>query len=100
MFSRRAYLFGPLQVDDDLGLRRLNGEKMQSLLAYLVLHPRFPHRREMLADLLSPDALPQRVRRNFSDTLYRLQKVLSYWRKSFLDQRMAGRSDPFPGSTS
>jgi DNA-binding SARP family transcriptional activator len=77
MVSRRAHLFGSLQVDDDLGRHRLNGEKVQSLLAYLILHPRYPHRREALADLLSPDALPQRVRRNFSDTLYRLQKGLS-----------------------
>jgi DNA-binding SARP family transcriptional activator/tetratricopeptide (TPR) repeat protein len=75
--SRRVYLFGSLRVDDDLGLRRVGGEKVQSLLAYLVLHPRIPHRRELLADLLSPEASPQRVRRNFSDTLYRLQKALT-----------------------
>jgi DNA-binding SARP family transcriptional activator len=30
----------------------------------------------MLADLLSPDAPPERVRRNFSDTLYRLRQTL------------------------
>jgi DNA-binding SARP family transcriptional activator len=47
-----------------------------NLFAYLLLHPRVPHRREMLADLLSPDAPPERVRRNFSDTLYRLRQTL------------------------
>jgi DNA-binding SARP family transcriptional activator/predicted ATPase len=77
VFLRRIYLFGSLRVQDDHGLRRLSGERVQNLLAYLVLHPRIPHRRELLADLLSPDASPERVRRNFSDTLYRLKKALS-----------------------
>jgi len=54
----------------------LSGEKLQSPLAYLVLYPRLPHRREKLADMLFMDAPFDRVRRNFSDTLYRLQKVL------------------------
>jgi DNA-binding SARP family transcriptional activator len=63
----------------------LGGEKSQALLAYLALHPRRPQRREMLADLLYPDAPFERVRRNLSDTLYRLHKALgSDW---FLIQR-------------
>lgn len=37
---------------------------------------RVSHRRETLADLLWPEALPERVRRNLSDTLYHLQKDL------------------------
>jgi DNA-binding SARP family transcriptional activator len=75
-FARRLYLLGGLQIHDARGRRRLPGERSQSLLAYLVLHPRRPQRREMLADLLSPEAAPERVRRNLSDTLGRLQKTL------------------------
>ncbi len=74
--SLRIHLLGTLRVQDARGPRPLTGSKSQSLLAYLVLHPRVPHRRETLADLLAPDAPPDRVRRNLSDTLYRLQKAL------------------------
>ena len=74
--SRRVYLLGALRIHDAHGLRRLSGPKSQRLLAYLVLSPLAPQRREMLAELLSPDAPPDRVRRTFSDTLYRLQKTL------------------------
>jgi DNA-binding SARP family transcriptional activator/tetratricopeptide (TPR) repeat protein len=45
-------------------------------LAFLLLYPHLPHTREYLADLLWPDAPPDRVRRNFSDTLYRLRQRL------------------------
>jgi DNA-binding SARP family transcriptional activator/predicted ATPase len=77
LFLRRMYVFGSLRVQDARGLRHLSGERVQSLLVFLTLHPRIPHRREVLADLLSPDAPPERVRRNFSDTVYRLKKALS-----------------------
>jgi DNA-binding SARP family transcriptional activator len=74
--KRRIYLFGAFQIQDEHGARPLSGEKIQSLLAYLTLHPRLPHSRERLADLLSPEASPERVRKNFSSNLYRLQKIL------------------------
>jgi DNA-binding SARP family transcriptional activator len=45
-------------------------------LAFLLLHPNLAHTREYLADLLWPNAPPDRVRRNFSDTLYRLRQGL------------------------
>ena len=54
----------------------MKGEKARNLVAYLVLHPRILHRREVLADILWPDAPPERVRRNLSDLLYRLQKTI------------------------
>ncbi|GAB4581708.1 MAG: AAA family ATPase [Anaerolineales bacterium] len=73
---RQAFLFGPLRVQDSQGSRTLTGEKVQNLLAYLLLHPGTPHSRERLADVLFPASAPDRVRRNFSDTLYRLQKTL------------------------
>jgi len=50
--SRRICLLGGLQIHDAHGSRRLSGEKVQSLLACLLLHPRHPVRREMLADLV------------------------------------------------
>jgi DNA-binding SARP family transcriptional activator/tetratricopeptide (TPR) repeat protein len=74
--SRKIHLFGPLRIQDSQGLRALNGEKAQNLLAYLALRPGAPHSRERLADVLFPDAAPARMRRNVSDTLYRLQKTL------------------------
>ncbi len=75
-FSRVIYLLGPLRLQDAHGPRTLGGEKAQSLLAYLALHPGHPHPRERLADLLFPEASFDRIRRNFSDTLYRVQKTL------------------------
>lgn len=74
---RQIYLLGALRVLKEGSPYPLSSEKLQSLLAYLVLYPRLPHRREKLADMLFMDAPFDRVRRNFSDTLYRLQKVLS-----------------------
>ncbi len=72
----RIHIFDSLQIHrGDIPLT-LKGEKPRSLLAYLILHPRIAHRREMLADLLWPDAEPERVRRNLSDVLYRLQKEI------------------------
>ncbi|MCB9134949.1 MAG: tetratricopeptide repeat protein [Anaerolineales bacterium] len=73
--SRQIFLFGALQIQEAQENIPLSGEKAQSLLAYLLLHP-VPQGREQLADLLFPDAPFDRVRRNFSDTLYRVQKTL------------------------
>ena len=75
-FSRVIYLLGTLRLQDVRGPRTLGGEKPQSLLAYLVLHPGYPHPRERLADLLFPEASFDRIRRNFSDTRYRVHKTL------------------------
>jgi len=73
--SQRIQTFGSLQIYNSDGALFLKGEKIRSLLAYLILHPRILHRREMLADLLWPDSPPDRVRRNLSDLVYRLQKI-------------------------
>jgi DNA-binding SARP family transcriptional activator len=73
---RQIRLFGALRVYRGDSIYSLSGEKSLSLLAYLALYPRRPHSREKLADLLYKDAPVDRVRRNFSDTLYRLQKAL------------------------
>lgn len=52
------------------------GNRPTSLFAYLVLHSRTAHPREQLAELLYPDAPAERVRRCFSDALYRLRQAL------------------------
>jgi DNA-binding SARP family transcriptional activator/predicted ATPase len=78
--SYRIYTFGSLQIHGADAPLFLKGEKSRSLLAYLVLHPRIFHRREILAEMLWPDAPPDRIRRYFSDVLYRLQKAIdSEW---------------------
>ena len=73
---RQIYLLGALRIFKEGLPYPLNGERSQSLFTYLALHPHLPHRREKLAELLFPDAPFERVRRNFTDTLYRVQKVL------------------------
>lgn len=70
------WLFGALRVTDHKHPLLVSGSRATSLLAYLVLHPHTLHPRESLADLLSPDASPERARRNFSDALYRLRQTL------------------------
>lgn len=70
----RIHFFGSLQIHKGDAPLPLKGEKARNLLAYLVLHPRITHRRETLASLLWPEAKPERVRRNLSDVLYRLQR--------------------------
>lgn len=75
--TRQIYLLGALRVYQNGQPVPLSGEKVINLLAYLVLNPRFPHSREKLGDMLYVDAPFDRVRRNFSDTLYRLQRGLS-----------------------
>ena len=56
--SRRVCMFGALRLEQDERPVTLGG-KLASLCAYLLLHPQ-PHPREQLADLLSPDAPPDR----------------------------------------
>ena len=72
--NTRIQTFGTLQIQQAGELLPLKGEKARSLLAYLILHPRLAHRRELVADMLWHDAQPERVRQNLSDLLYRIQK--------------------------
>lgn len=73
---RRIELFGRLQVTENAHVLHVAGSRAMSLLVYLVLHPHRLHTREILAEMLSPDAPAERVRRNFSDALYRLRSAL------------------------
>lgn len=75
-YSRQIYLFGGLKLQDERGVRQLQGEKLVSLLAYLILNPRSAQPREMLAQLLWPEARLKRVRPNLSNALYRLRNIL------------------------
>lgn len=70
----RIYTSGSLRIQRGNDVIPLKGEKSRSLLAYLILHPRIAHRRELISDMLWQDAPPERVRQNLSDLLYRLQK--------------------------
>jgi len=72
---RKIWLFGGLQIADSGRLISLSSGNARSLFAYLVLHPRH-QRREFLADLFWPLAPPERVRRSFSNLVYRLRQAL------------------------
>ena len=72
----RVVLLGSLRAERDGSPVPLTGAKTVSLLAYLILAPRELHRREVIADKLWLNAAPERVRRNFSDALYRLRQTL------------------------
>ncbi|HNB50994.1 MAG TPA: tetratricopeptide repeat protein [Anaerolineales bacterium] len=90
--TRKIYLLGTFRIQDIHGTHTIGGEKAQGLLAYLTLHPT-PHGRETLASLLFPEASLDRVRRNFSDTLYRVQKVLGNDWLSVEGETIALRTD-------
>lgn len=74
--SRHVYILGQLHVQNDREVLALRGSKVRSLFAYLILNPRRQHGREQLADMLWPRAPHDRVRRNLSDTIYRLRQAL------------------------
>ncbi len=75
-FPRRVHLLSEFRIEDEDGPIPIPGGRAQQLLAYLLLHPKPAHSREALAELLWPGAPPARIRRNFSDLLYRVQSAL------------------------
>ncbi len=69
-------LLGPFQLQDtERTLTGFESDKVRALLAFLVteLHA---HRRETLATLLWPDHPEQKARRNLSQALYNLRRIL------------------------
>jgi DNA-binding SARP family transcriptional activator len=81
--ARRIWLLGALRIAGSQGDIRLRGVKTRSLLAFLALHPAAPHTREALADLLWPEAPPERARHNIANALYDLRQALgSEWLSS------------------
>lgn len=71
----RLYLFGSFRLEDAKGLINLPSRKVQSLLAYLVLHPE-EHTREKLAALLWGDSPDVQARDSLRTALKHLRKHL------------------------
>jgi DNA-binding SARP family transcriptional activator len=67
-------LFGAMRAGDLGRLQAVPRGDVQRLLGFVALHPRTAHRREVLAELLWPDA--DRPRRSLSDCAYRLRTTL------------------------
>ena len=74
--TRKVWLFGTLHVTGTEGPLELPAGQLQSLFAYLILHPDIPHSRERVANQLWPEAEPGRGARNLSNLLYRLKQIL------------------------
>ncbi|MBI4790841.1 MAG: hypothetical protein HY782_27745, partial [Chloroflexi bacterium] len=71
----RVYLLGALRIERDTQTIRLPTRKVESLLAFLVLHPE-PHPREKLAALLWNDSSDELARRSLRTGLTTLRKAL------------------------
>jgi predicted ATPase/DNA-binding SARP family transcriptional activator len=71
-----VHLLGRFEILLDGQPLDLPSRPAQSLLAYLVLHPGVPHRREQLAGLLWPDSGETNARRYLSQALWLLRKGL------------------------
>jgi predicted ATPase/DNA-binding SARP family transcriptional activator len=55
---------------------RLNADRLQSLLAYLLLHRRAPQPRQQLAFLIWPDSTEAQARGNLRNLLHQLRRAL------------------------
>lgn len=77
MPTLQLQLFGDFRLayNDDL-VTAVNQARLQSLLAYLVLHRDAPQARQRLAFLFWPDSSEAQARANLRQLLYRLQRVL------------------------
>src|SRR5512136_2770524 len=71
----RLYLFGKFRSEGEAGPVRLPTRKVESLLAYLILHP-IPHSREKLASFLWGDVTDARARHSLRTALNTLRKRL------------------------
>jgi DNA-binding SARP family transcriptional activator len=69
-------LFGKLKVKQNGTLVELASRPAQLLLAYLVLNPDTPHRRDRLAGLLWPDSDEINARNNLRQALWRLRQAI------------------------
>lgn len=68
-------LLGEFSLSYDGELIELRSSRLQSLLAYLILHNSAPQRREYVAFALWPDVDETKARRNLRQLLYRLRKT-------------------------
>ncbi len=70
-------LLGDFRLDYDGGpLTGVNSPRLQSLLAYLVLHAQAPQSRQHLAFLLWPESTEAQARTNLRQLLYNLRQTL------------------------
>ncbi len=70
-------VLGPFQVSlDGDPVSGFTSDKVRALLAYLVLSPDSPHRREMLAGLLWPDFPERAARSSLRNALANLRQVI------------------------
>ncbi|HNC99153.1 MAG TPA: BTAD domain-containing putative transcriptional regulator, partial [Myxococcota bacterium] len=69
-------LFGPFEARYNAQSLAFATDKIRALLAYLVLEPDKPHRRETLAALLWPDYPDETALRNLRQSVYRLRQTL------------------------
>ena len=77
MASLHVYLLGTFHVlKDGVPIYDFRSDKVRALLAYLAVEAERPHRREMLAALLWPEAPDEVARRNLRLTLHRLRQAL------------------------
>ncbi len=71
------HLFGGFHAETTTNIAvDLPTDKVRALVAYLLLQPEQPHRREQLAALLWPEGEGSTSLRNLRQSLYRLNKVL------------------------
>lgn len=97
MASLRIELFGSLRVlAGDALISTVNTARLQSLLAYLVLHCDTPVSRERFAFVLWPDSTESQARTNLRQLLHHLRRALPP-EYSFLDSdhhNLQWRRDP------
>lgn len=77
MATLQIQLFGTFQLRyNGKPVRDLPQARLQSLLAYLLLHRQAPHTRQHLAFLLWPDSSEAQARANLRRALYALRRVV------------------------
>ena len=73
----RIQLFGSFQItDDEKPLSRVQSDRLQALLAYLVLHRDRPLSRQQLAVTFWPDTTDAQARTNLRTLITRLREAL------------------------
>src|SRR5215467_2339247 len=73
----RIQVLGDFSISySDAPIQGLNTARLQSLLAYLVLHADAPQSRQHIAFQLWPDAEESQARNNLRQFLYQLRQVL------------------------
>ena len=72
----RIRLLGGVELDEDGARLRIDSGRVESLLAYLLLHRETPQSRQHLAYLLWPDTNDAQARTNLRHVLHTLRRTL------------------------